>query len=197
MTESKADGTPKAGGKKESGLTPIQMIAAAASDLEHDRLGDAIAAMRKLLADHPNHLGGLEILARAHWRSGHHEEALDALRHLIRLNPYEPGYQFMAAGAHQALGHYAEAIRAYARCLESGGEAMRDSATLAIRELEAWQESVIADLLKSDRGFRAEYGRAPMEACRRRGFEFMEAPDGPNAPRTAESPQISVWERPS
>lgn len=168
------------------------------SNLETGNYAAAIGCARQVLDRDPNHLGGLELLARAFWRAGQFELSLDALRHLVRLNPYEPGYHYMRGGSLQALGHYGEAIRAYARCLESDSDALRSSAAVAIRELERWQEGVIAELLVSDRVFRADYRQDPMGACNRRGFAFCAEDVHFSAQLAAnrESP-METWIRPS
>lgn len=142
------------------------------SNLEAGNYAHAASIARAILAKDPNHLGGLELLARACWRAGDFERGLDTLRHLIRLNPYEPGYHYLRGSALQALGHYGEAIRAYSRCLESDSDSLRQQAASAIRELERWQEGVIAELIATDRVFRADYQQDPMAACKRRGFAF-------------------------
>jgi len=177
-------------------MSPLSTLAKAESLLNRDRSFAAIATLEKILDVDPNHLGALELLAKAHWRSGQHEAALDTLRHLIRINPYEPGYMYLAAGAHQALGHYGEAVRAYERCLDSGNPSLSKAAELSIQELEGWQESVIAELIQSDPAFRAEYRQAPMEACRNRGFAFGRASASRPA-TTVDRPQLTIWERPS
>jgi tetratricopeptide (TPR) repeat protein len=193
MTEIRAgDGNTR----DTKGRTPLGRMAAGVSLLERGRIPQAIAAAKAVLNSDPNHLGGLELLARAHWRGGHFAETLDTLRHLVRLNPYEPGYHFMAGSAHQALGHYGDAVRSYSRCLDGENEPLGRAAAAAIRELETWQESLIADLLRTDRPFQADYANSPFEACRKRGFEFAAVHD----PKTAvpgEAVRLTVWERPS
>ena len=179
-------------------LSVRRRLAGGESNLEQGQYAEAIHAARQVLAGDPNHLGGLELLARAHWRSGEYELALDDLRHLIRLNPYEPGYHFLRGGALQALGHYGEAVHAYARCLQSDNAKLKATAATAIRELETWQEGVIAELLQSDRKFRAEYAIDPIEACKSRGFAFSaeDASVSAQLAATIELPIVS-WDRPS
>lgn len=166
--------------------------------LESGQYGRAIEVAQQILSRDSNHLGGLELLARAWWRQGEFEKGLDALRHLIRLNPYEPGYHYLRGSSLQALGHYGEAIRAYARCLESDSESLRTSAAVSIRELEGWQENVIAEMLQSDATFRAEYAQDPMGACHRRGFAFC-AEDTAAAAQLAATREaaVEIWVRPS
>lgn len=197
MTDTRAgdDGSQKRRGGR-SGLSPLMAVAQAESLLTRERPFAAIATLEGVLETDPNHLGALELLAKAHWRAGHHEAALDALRHLIRLNPYEPGYHFLAGSAQQALGRYGEAVQAYSRCLDPSNPALMQAAQLAIQEVEGWQESVIAELLRSDPTFRVEYGRSPMAACRKRGFSFLEG-SGRHSGTTPDRSHITVWERPS
>jgi tetratricopeptide (TPR) repeat protein len=152
--------------------TAASRLSRGETELENGHYQAALAQARVILRSDPNHLGALELQARAHWRQGDYAQALDALRHLIRLNPYEPGYHFLRAGALQAQGHYGEAVRAYARCLNGENETLAQSAAAAIRQLEDWQEGVIAELLKEDACFRAEYAQDAMAACRKRGFAF-------------------------
>jgi len=142
------------------------------NELEAGHYAQAASIARAILAKDPNHLGGLELLARACWRAGDFERGLDTLRHLIRLNPYEPGYHYLRGSALQALGHYGESIRAYSRCLDSDSDTLRQQTATAIRELERWQEGVIAELIANDRVFRADYQQDPLAACQRRGFAF-------------------------
>lgn len=196
--------TNRAGGKTGA-ETPVpvsqtlvlRQLAQGESHLEQARIEQAIACARGVLSQDPNHLGGLELLARAQWRGGEYEAGLDTLRHLIRLNPYEPGYQFLAGGVHQALGHYGEAVRAYTRCLSSENEQLRRSAATAIRELEAWQETLIAELLKSNRTFRSEYAAEPMEACRKMGFGFTSRSSEVAEALSSRGDSAVVWEIPS
>ena len=150
----------------------VRRLAKGEQALDKGDYAESTVQAKRVLSADPNHLGALELLARSHWRSGAYETCVDVLRHLIRLNPYEPGYHFLRAGAMQALGHYGEAVRSYSRCLVSESETLRTSAAAAIRDLERWQEDVIAELIRSDRKFSAEYALEPVEACRRRGFAF-------------------------
>lgn len=175
-----------------------RLLGTGVGHLDNANYAQAASAAREILARDPNHLGGLELLARAQWRAGEFEFALDSLRHLIRLNPYEPGYHYMCAVALQSLGHYGEAVRAFGRCMESGASPLIETAAASIRDLEDWQESVIADLLRSDQGFQREYAADPMSACKNRGFAFA-AEDSRLSLRLSaatEKPAL-MWDRPS
>lgn len=175
----------------------VQRLAKGETDLER---GDYLAAeseAKYILQSDPNHLGALELLARAQWRNGEFEAGLDVLRHLIRLNPYEPGYHYLRGSALQSLGHYGEAVRAYSRCLESDSESLRRSAATSICELEGWQETVIAGMLQTDSQFKTDYAIDPQAACQRRGFAFASTDAAISAKLAAVSPQaVIAWDRP-
>ena len=179
-------------------MGPILQLAQGEAELEEGRYAMAISRARKVLIRDPNHLGGLELLARAHWRAGEFDWCLDALRHLIRLNPYEPGYYYLRASSLQATGRYGEAVREYGRCLSSDNESLRAPANAAIRDLERWQESVIAGMLASDQVFQAEYALDPMAACGNRGFAFS-AENSRTSTQIAASRDVPelLWDRPS
>jgi tetratricopeptide (TPR) repeat protein len=173
-------------------------LALGESQLEMGLNTFAAGAARKILKRDPNHLGALELLAKAQWRGGEFESSLDTLRHLIRLNPYEPGYHYMKAMALQSLGRYGEAVRSFGRCLTSDSESLAGSAAASIRELEQWQEGVIAELLHSDSRFRTEYAIDPMGACRQRGFAFAAEDVAVSTRLAATAPMAAVaWDRPS
>ena len=65
-------------------------------------------------------------------------------------------------------------------------------------ESEGTKEGVIAEMLKSDRKFRAEYAIDPVEACKAHGFAFTaeDASVSAQLAATAELP-IASWDRPS
>ena len=154
------------------GERPVKtMLHDGESLLDEGKYKDAARQAKAALAADPNHLGALELLARALWRAGEYEYSLDALRHVIRLNPYEPAYHYMRAVALQSLGHYGEAIRAFSRCVD-GPEKLSQTVAASIRDLESWQETLIAEMLKSDAAFRQKYAMDPMKACHEKGFAF-------------------------
>src|SRR5690348_2308029 len=71
----------------------------------------AAALLRQILASDPNHVGALEILAKAQWQAANCGELLLTLGKLIELNPYEPGYHSLQAGAFQSLGLCGDAVK--------------------------------------------------------------------------------------
>lgn len=126
----------------------------------------AVLATRVSTAD-PTHIGALETLAKAQWRSSQHEELLTTVSRLLRLNPYEPGYHALRGAALQCLGRYGESVQAFSRC---GGDA---SSKEAIRSLHEWQAGLVAEMMKTDKVFKAHYEQSPTEACSSRGFAFV------------------------
>ena len=178
--------------------TDSRLLAQGESHLERGQYADAAKAAQKVLRNDPAHLGGLELLAKAQWRSGDYEGGLDTLRHLIRLNPYEPGYHYLRGMALQSLGLYGEAIRSLSRCVGSEPASLAASAAASIRDLEAWQEGLIAELIKSDLRFRAEYALDPLRACHDRGFAFAAEDIAVPSHIAASNPTAAVvWDRPS
>jgi tetratricopeptide (TPR) repeat protein len=149
--------------------------------LESGNLALALCAAKSILRRDRDHLGALELLARVQWRQSRFEPMLETIRHLVRLNPYEPGYHYLRGCALQSLGHSGAAIQAFSRCLESQSDGLRRSAAQAIRELESWQESLVADMLREDAAFRSAYRNDPMRACHKLGFRFA-----------AEDPRVAV-----
>ncbi len=125
----------------------------------------------RILKEDPNHLGALEIYAKALWQQRRWPALLSALDRLICLNPYEPGYHLLRALALECQGRFGEAVQAYAR---AGAE---EQASASIEDLREWQSMIVADLLREDPVFQVQYARNPHEACRSRGFEFL--PDRP------------------
>jgi len=129
---------------------------------------NAILASRGILRGDPEHLGALEVLAKALWQLSRYDELLVALESMVRLNPYEPGYHGLRGAVYQALGRTGEAIKSFTR---AGADS--ETANAAIEELRDWQTSLIADLLRDDVVFKAHYAQDPEAACQARGFEFM------------------------
>jgi len=124
----------------------------------------ALAELGNALQLDPSHLGALELLARVQWRLNQHQEVIATLRRLLAVNPYEPGYHALMGASLQCLGRYGESARAFERCQELPGSAE------ALQELESWQSSLVADMMKSDPVFRAHYAQSPEAACLTRGF---------------------------
>ena len=122
---------------------------------------------RAILADDPNHVGALEVLAKALWQAGDCETLLTTLDRLILLNPYEPGYHALRGAAYQSLGRLGDAVNSFSRA--KGNEE-------ALAELQEWQAELVANLIYEDRVFRAQYAQDPKAACLARGFAFTESP---------------------
>ncbi len=76
----------------------------------------------EILDADPNHLGALEVLAKAQWQLQAFAQVERTTLRLIALNPYEPGYFGLRGAALRALGRYDEA----ARCMRRD-PAMQDS----------------------------------------------------------------------
>lgn len=86
------------------------------------RMGDpegAAACARRVAARDPEHLGALELLAKALWLLGDLEEVVRCARQLSSLFPYEPGYFVMEAEALSELGRHEEAKVARRRANEA------------------------------------------------------------------------------
>ena len=148
-----------------------QLLLQASRSLEQYRADEALRIAEKILRRDPGHLPALEIAAKARWRIGDFERALDTLQRLICLNPYEPGYFYLKGACLQSLGRLGEAVEAYERCASTEAESAAH-ANAALKDLEAWQETLIADLLQEDRVFRAKLSQDAEEALRSRGFVF-------------------------
>jgi cytochrome c-type biogenesis protein CcmH/NrfG len=137
-----------------------------------DAWNAAVLAKAVLKVDR-DHVGALEVLARALWQENRFAELIVTLKHMIRLDPYEPGYRSLLGASYQCLGMYGEAVKAFAACAAAQNQDAQRPAKLAIAEIQDWQSRLVADMLRDDPAFRAEYSRNPREACRARGFEFL------------------------
>lgn len=160
------------------------------------RYREALSEAREVLRLDPSHVGALEVAAKTEWHLGAYEPLLDTLDRLIGLNPYEPGYHALRGATLQALGRCGEAVRAFERCAATPGPE-RDRARAQVAELESWEHSLIADLLREDRVFRAEYAHNPREACQRRGFEFASAPTSTAESAVVATSPVVSYARPS
>ena len=140
----------------------------ASSLLKFSRFPEACAVARQIVVKDPKHVGALEILVKALWQCGQHDEVLLVLRRLIVLNPYEPGYRALQGAALQCLGRYGEAARAFAQ------SSQLPSSQEALQELRSWQAGLVQEMLGTDPVFRAHYEQDPKDACLCRGFDFVE-----------------------
>lgn len=145
-------------------------IEAAQRDFDAYRYAESEQAARAILADNPNHLGALELLAKVEWRLERNSDALATLQKLVTLNPFEPGYFYMRGLIYQALGQFREASDSLARAVAFEGTPMSQAATVALEDLEAWQKSLIAQLAQDDPEFRLRYAQDPAAAIQQRGF---------------------------
>lgn len=86
------------------------------------RLGEpeqALRHARSVLRRDPDHLGALELLAKALWAVGQLEEVVVCSRRLESLYPYEPGYFVTEGEALRELGRLEEAKAAFRRADET------------------------------------------------------------------------------
>lgn len=171
------------------------LLARAQTAFETGDFDSAIRLGSALSKREPDHLGALEILARAHWRAERYEEALGPLDQLIALNPYEPGYFYLRGVICQGLGRFGEAIDAMQRCLSFTDSPVAQQALAAMRELESWQETLIAELLQRDPVFRTEYARDPIAACAGRGYRFADSARAGDHMQRSQTERALVWSR--
>lgn len=142
----------------------------------------AISHCQQILEVDSNHLGALELMSRSLWASQNFAELELTTRKLIALNPYEPGYFGLRGMALRALGRYGEATQALSRDPGSASQ---------LADLEAFQASLVRDLLEQDAGFAAEYAKNPTQATLKRGFQTDAQPSlvvaGPTGKRRSPS----------
>lgn len=165
-------------------------------ELVAGNVGNAIEFAKQTLKSDPSHVGALEILAKAQWQASQCDELLLTLRKLIELNPYEPGYHSLQAGAYQSMGLCGEAVKSYLRAVDLG---MPKSAEMdaMIEELRAWQGSLVAELIATDRVFKAAYLQDPAKACADRGFDFAIPPETTEHLIRERESRAAVFARPS
>lgn len=128
------------------------------------REGDAPRARelaRRVLARDADSLGALELLGRAALRLSEPREAAWAAARLLAINPYDPGYHSLRGLALQAQGLFAPGGRALGRDPRAG---------LALGALEADQEDLVADLVRTDPRFARRLAAAPARTLREEGF---------------------------
>jgi hypothetical protein len=93
----------------------------------------------EMLRDDPDHLGALEMLAKAQWLGGHYKEVIHTTNHLLRLNPHEPGYRYTRGMAYLSMGQLrrsADDLRlAFA---QSSQPAFRAQVSCALDAVELW-----------------------------------------------------------
>lgn len=160
------------------------------------KAGTAIELAKEALRSDPNHVGALEVLAKAQWQASQCDEVIHTLRRLIDLNPYEPGYHSLLAGAYQSLGLCGEAVKSYLRAVELGMPKSSDMDAM-IEELRAWQGSLVSQLIESDPVFKAAYQQDPVKACAERGFDFAIPPESTELRIRDRESRAVVYARPS
>ena len=141
-----------------------QTLKRAELHLAKDMWVDTIRTCNTVLVQDRDHVGALELLAKAQWKGTQNRELLQTLSRLIALNPYEPGYHALKGAAHQALREFESALACYERAADC-----TDVAGLAA-QLQESQQKVIQQLVQEDPVFRVRYSRDPNHACRRAGF---------------------------
>ncbi len=163
--------------------------------LKLGRHQEAERRARGILDRDPEHIGALETLAKVQWHLGKFEALVPTLDRLLALNPYEPGYHALRGATHQAQGQCGKAVVDYSRCAE-GDTPEAETARENIADIQEWERFLVSDLLERDPVFCADYFHDPKEACRKRGFEFVEdlAASEPWVPAT---PAVVLWARPS
>ena len=128
------------------------------------REGDAPRARalaRRVLARDAESLGALELLGKAALKLGEPQEAAWAASRLLAINPYDPGYHSLRGLALQSQGLFAPGGRALGR---------DPKARLALGALEADQETLVADLARTDPRFARRLAAAPTRTLREEGF---------------------------
>lgn len=143
----------------------------AENELAKGNLSRAIGYAKAAIRVDNDHVGALEILAKAQWQASLCNELLLTLGRLIELNPYEPGYHSLLANAYQSLGFCGEAVRAYQRAIDLGVP-KSDEMESMIEDLRVWQGSLVSDLMATDAVFQAAYAQDPFKACAAKGFDF-------------------------
>lgn len=155
-------------------------------------LAAAIECANEVLATEPKHLGAMELVVKAHWRASRLEDALAMLDRLMQLNPYELGYSYYRGHILQGMGRYGDAIDAMQRCADSESD-LAEQALSALQDLHDWQRALIAEMLRTDKGFRLEYARNPERACRERGFRFANTKKMRMRARLEETERALIW----
>ncbi len=79
----------------------------------------ALRLARGILRRDPDHLGALELMAKALWAVGELEEVVRCARRLESRYPYEPGYFVMEGEALRELARLEEAKVAFQRAEEA------------------------------------------------------------------------------
>jgi tetratricopeptide (TPR) repeat protein len=162
-------------------------IARAEQHLRKSEISLATAQLNLVLNQDPDHVGALEVLSRCLWKTEQFEELERVTTRLTHLNPFEPGYHGLRGMALRALGRYGEAAQALAR---------DPGAAAHLNDLEAFQATLVKDLIATDPTFAAAYSLDPECALRQRGFHFVQQ-ESALAWVAANAPPVRVYSRPS
>lgn len=100
-------------------------------------------------------------MAKCLWAKQDFVALEQATRCLIALNPFEPGYFGLRGMALRALGRYGEATQALRRDPNS---------TSQLADLEAFQSTLVRDLIEHDAVFAAQYAKSPEVAAKDKGL---------------------------
>ncbi len=139
-----------------------RLLKVASAHLKRGQHEEAIATCDEILSTDPTHLGALEICSRSLWAKQDFAKLEVITRQLIALNPFEPGYFGLRGMALRALGRYGEAVHAL----------RRDPGSITqLSDLEAFQASLVKDLIDQDAVFAAQYAKSPESATKLRGLE--------------------------
>jgi tetratricopeptide (TPR) repeat protein len=156
--------------QKRHSVGPAAALALAESALTRGAAAEAARLANQVLRRDRDHVGALEILARALWRQNRFEQVADIAGRLIRLDPYNGGYRTLLGAAQQCLGQFGEAMKSYASATDARDRASEQ----LIADLRDWQRDLVSTLVKEDRAFNIAFSRDAREACKARGFEFLE-----------------------
>lgn len=114
------------------------------------------------LEQSPQHLGALELLAKAQWQLGNHLEVIRICDEMICLHPFEKGYFELKAMSLRALGHFG----ACAKMLE------RIGARHLLEDVESCQAHLVKTLIEHDPIFALEFRRDAKACFEKNGFYF-------------------------
>ena len=123
---------------------------------------------RGVLAQDPQHLPAMEVVAKASWKLNDLDQLPELIRRMTYLNPYEPNYHALMAVAMQSQSRFQEASEALQRSESEGG-------TQELRMgLEAWHAQSVIDLLRHDPVFACAYAKDPSAACLSKGISVQQ-----------------------
>lgn len=140
---------------------------------EMGRAHSAQADAEAILAEDPKNLAALELLAKSLWTLGEYRRVIAVVKRLLRINSFEPGYLLLRAYALWGLGLTGDATRDLIRARSGSSDVLfLLKVDAVIDAIDAYQAELIRDLLRLDARFAREYERDPIQASKKRGFEF-------------------------